>query len=226
MKKQATVNKIRWGMVIDLVRCSGCMTCVMTCKLENFIPPGIFWNKVYDYEIGEYPAVSRRFLPVPCMQCAKPVCVDVCPTGASQQTAEGIVFVDYDKCIGCSYCIVSCPYKARTQYKEELYYYKEPTLRDRFPDELRAAYQRFKTGTSTKCTFCRDRVDNGLKAGLKPGIDPEATPLCVINCPTVARTFGNLNDPDSEISRLIRQRKGIRIHEEMGTDPSVWYLQS
>lgn len=226
MKKQATNNKIKWGMVIDLVRCSGCMTCVMTCKLENFIPPGIFWNKVYDYEIGEYPAVSRRFLPVPCMHCAKPVCVDVCPTGASQQTAEGIVFVDYDKCIGCSYCIVSCPYQARTQYKEGLYYYKEPTIRDQFPDEFRAAYQRFKNGTSTKCTFCMDRVNSALVAGLKPGVDPDATPLCVINCPTAARTFGNLNDPESEVSCLIRQRKGLRLHEELGTEPSVWYLQA
>jgi phenylacetyl-CoA:acceptor oxidoreductase subunit 1 len=160
------------------------------------------------------------------MQCSKPVCVDVCPTGSSQQNNEGIVFIDYDKCIGCSYCIISCPYEARTQYKGEKYYYGVPTLRDQYPDEFKAAYQRFKVGTSTKCTFCMDRVNIGLSSGMKPGVDPEATPLCVINCPTVARIFGDLNDPDSEVSRLIRQRKGLRLHEELGTEPSVWYLQA
>ncbi|MFC1845990.1 4Fe-4S dicluster domain-containing protein [Chloroflexota bacterium] len=226
MKEQVTAKTIRWGMVIDLVRCNGCMTCVMTCKLENFMPPGIFWNRVYDYEIGEYPAVTRRILTVPCMHCSKPVCVDVCPTGASQQSEEGIVFVDYDKCIGCSYCIISCPYDARSQFKGERYYYGEPTERDLYPDELKATYQRFKEGTSTKCTFCMDRVNSGLSSGKKPGVDPEATPLCVINCPSIARIFGDLNDPDSEVSRLIRQRKGLRLHEELGTEPSVWYLQA
>ena len=226
MKEQATEKKIKWGMVIDLVRCNGCLTCVMTCKLENFIPPGIFWNRVYDHETGEYPAVTRRVLTAPCMHCNKPVCVDVCPTGASQQNEEGIVFVDYEKCIGCSYCIISCPYEARSQYKGERYYYGEPTLRDQYPEELKATYQRFKEGTVSKCTFCMDRVNSGIASGKKPGIDPEATPMCVINCSSVARVFGDLNDPDSEVSRLIRQRKGIRLHEEMGTEPSVWYLQA
>jgi phenylacetyl-CoA:acceptor oxidoreductase subunit 1 len=224
MAEKTLKTKTRWGMAIDLKRCIGCMACVMTCKLENFTPPGIFWNKLYDYEIGEYPSVTRRFLTVPCMHCEKPSCVEVCPTGASIQREDGIVYVDYSKCIGCGYCVVACPYKARTQYKEEKSYYAEPTLRDKFPYELRAEYQRFKVGTTTKCTFCMDRINSGMSMGLKPGLDPEATPICVINCPTVARTFGDLDEPGSEVSRLITGRKGYRLLEELGTEPSVWYL--
>ncbi len=215
---------MRWGMVIDLKRCSGCMSCSMTCKLENFIPPGIFWNKIYDYEIGEYPSVARRLLPMPCMHCKKPVCADVCPTGATIQRKDGIVYVDYKKCIGCGYCVLSCPYKSRTLYKEEKLYFDEPTLRDGFPDNLKAEYQKFKVGTTTKCTFCMNRIDEGIAKGLKPGIDPEATPVCVINCITAARVFGNIDDPNSEVSMLIRERKGYRLLEELGTEPSVWYL--
>lgn len=224
MAEKTVKTKTRWGMVIDLKRCIGCMACVQACKMKNFTPPGIFWNRLYDYELGEYPSVSRRFLVVPCMHCKEPICVDVCPTGASTQREDGIVYVDYDKCIGCGYCIVSCPYRARTQYKEEKYYYGEPTAIEKYPYEFRADYQRFKVGTATKCTFCKDIIDSGIANGLKPGVDPQATPLCVIDCPTAARTFGNLDDPDSEVSRLIVERKGYRILPELGTEPSVWYL--
>ena len=97
------------GMVIDLKRCIGCMACVMACKLENFTPPGIYWNKLYDYEIGVYPSVTRRLMTMPCMQCREPVCVNVCPTGASIQREDGIVYIDYEKCIGCGYCVVGSP---------------------------------------------------------------------------------------------------------------------
>ena len=214
---------MRWAMVVDLKVCSACQTCVAACKLGNFLPLGIFWNRVHDYEIGEYPAVRREFLPVLCMHCKNPVCVDVCPTGASIKREDGIVYVDYDKCIGCKYCVVSCPYRARTFYPKEAYYYDKPTVHEKFPYELCAPSQRFKVGTTTKCTFCMDRVDK-VKEGLNPGVDPEATPRCVITCPAHGRFFGDLDDPNSEVSRSIRGRRGYRLLEELGTEPSVWYL--
>lgn len=214
----------RLGMVIDLRKCVGCQACTVACKVENFVPKGIFWNKVYDYEVGEYPAVTRVFLPVPCMHCKKPACKDVCPTGATTQRKDGIVFIDYDKCIGCRYCEIACPYQARALYQKEALYYEESTVYEEFPFGLRSPQQRHKIGADSKCTFCMHRIDRGSKEGLKVGVDPEATPMCVNACPAKARYFGDLDDPDSEVSRLIRQRAGIRLLEELGTDPSVYYL--
>ena len=214
----------RLGMVIDLKTCVGCQTCTVSCKVENFVPPGVFWNDVYDYEVGEYPNVRRFFLPVPCQHCKNPACKEVCPTGATVQREDGIVYVDYDKCLGCGYCEVACPYRARKIYKKKAYYYGQPTPYDDFPAKLRASYQRHKTGTASKCTFCMSRLDKAVKEERTIGVDFEATPACVNSCIAKARYFGDLENPDSEISRLIRERKGFRLLEELGTDPSVYYL--
>ena len=215
----------RLGMVIDLKKCVGCQTCTVSCKVDNFVPPGIFWNDVYDYEVGEYPNVRRFFLPVPCMQCKNPPCKDVCPTGATIQREDGIIYVDYDICLGCGYCEVACPYRARSVYKKQAYYYgEETTTHEKFTPELRASYQRHKTGTASKCTFCLSKIDEATGKGLESGVDAEATPTCVNSCITKARYFGDLDDPNSEVSRLIRERGGFRLLEELGTDPSVYYL--
>jgi phenylacetyl-CoA:acceptor oxidoreductase subunit 1 len=214
---------IKWGMVIDLKKCVGCQTCTASCKVDNFVPAGIFWNDVYDYEVGEYPDVRRLFLPVPCQHCQEPACKTVCPTGATIQREDGIVYVDYDKCLGCGYCEVACPYRARKIYKDEKYYFSQPTPYEQFPIELRASYQRHKKGTASKCTFCMDKVDKAADKS-KVGAIPEFTPTCVVSCIANARYFGDLDDPKSEVSRLIRGRKGYRLLEELGAAPSVYYL--
>ncbi|MDP2916953.1 MAG: 4Fe-4S dicluster domain-containing protein [Dehalococcoidia bacterium] len=213
----------RLGMVINLKKCVGCHTCTVACKVDNFVPPGIFWNDVYDYEVGEYPNVTRSFLPVPCQHCKSPACKDVCPTGATVQREDGIVYVDYDKCLGCGYCEVACPYRARRIYREKTYYFGQPTPYEQFPAELRAPYQRHKVGTASKCTFCMAKVDKATDRS-EIGVKPDATPTCVNSCIAKARYFGDLDDPQSEVSRLIRERKGFRLLEELGTDPSVYYL--
>ncbi len=214
----------RLGMVIDLKKCAGCQTCTAACKVDNFVPPGIFWSEVYDYEVGEYPSTRRFFLPILCMHCKNPICKDVCPTGATTQREDGIVSIDYDKCIGCRYCEIACPYRARKLYKEKAYYYGEATTHEEFPYELRTPHKRHKIGSASKCTFCKPRVDKATSQGLRVGIDPEATPTCVNACMANARYFGDIDDPDSEVSRLIRERGGFRLLEELGTDPSVYYL--
>lgn len=210
---------MRWGMVIDLVRCVGCQTCTIACKQENALPVGVVWRFVADCEVGQYPDVRRVFLPMQCMHCSAPPCVPVCPTGASQQRADGIVWVDYNKCVGCGYCAVACPYRARHLIHEASWYFPGgPT-----PAE-HALAQPERCGVMTKCTFCVHRVDEGLAKGLKPGVDAEATPMCAVACIANAITFGDLDDPESQVSRLIKERGAVRLMPELGTDPSVYYL--
>ncbi len=103
----------RWAMVADLRRCVGCQTCTASCKHANATPPGVQWRRVLDMEFGEYPDVQRAFVPVGCQHCDEPPCMEVCPTTATKQRADGIVTIDYDLCIGCAYCAVACPYQAR-----------------------------------------------------------------------------------------------------------------
>jgi len=109
---------MRWGMAIELKRCVGCYECVLACKAEHFLPPDIFWNRVLIGESGKYPTVTKLIYNVRCNQCADPACVKVCPTGATQQREDGIVWVDEDKCVGCRYCMIACPYQMRMMYED------------------------------------------------------------------------------------------------------------
>jgi len=214
---------MRWGMVIDLTKCVGCYACVLACKQEHFLPPGIFWGRVLTGESGTYPAVTKELLPVLCNHCQEAPCQQVCPTGATTQREDGVVYVDYNKCMGCRYCVIACPYQNRSFYSEEKEYFPGKGYT---PRELigRMLYP-LQVGTAIKCNFCLERIDRGLTKGLKPGIDREATPACVNACLTGARVFGDLDDPESEVSRLIRERKGFQLHPEFGTDPSVYYIR-
>src|SRR5512134_2136740 len=103
----------RYGLTIDLRRCIGCQACTVACKAENLLPPTMKWNRVMDCIEGSYPETRRRFLPRACMHCEEAPCVEVCPTGASLQRADGIVLIEGDKCVGCQYCVLACPYGAR-----------------------------------------------------------------------------------------------------------------
>ena len=211
-------------MAIDLVKCAGCQTCAVACKVENMLPPGICWGKVNDYEVGEYPDVRRKFLPLLCMHCKVAPCKEVCPTGATIQRNDGIVYIDQDKCVGCGYCIVACPYDARTVYKKEAFYYEVPTINEQFPFDLRNSTQRHQVGVASKCTFCMEKIDGAVGKGLRIGVDHEATPTCVNSCIAKARYFGDLNDPYSEISIVVRERRSFGLFDELGTEPSVCYL--
>lgn len=212
----------RWGMVIDLKRCIGCSSCMISCKAEHFLPPGIFWTRVLTAETGKYPAVSKQMYPVICNHCKEAACVKACPTGATTKREDGIVVVDYNKCVGCRYCLVACPYQQRTFYANEEQYFpgQELTELEIIGKELYP----LQTGTVVKCNFCVERIEKGIQNGLTPGVDRDATPACVINCPVKARHFTDLDNPNDEVARLLKDRKGFQLHPEFGTDPSVYYV--
>lgn len=208
-------------MVIDLSRCIGCGTCMISCQAEHSLPYGIYWTRVLRKELGRYPAIHEAVMPVLCNHCKDAACIKVCPTGATAKEEDGTVIIDYDKCAGCRYCMMACPYGARFYHnKVNPCYPGQPET----PHE-ETSRRAFQTGVVTKCTFCQDKVQEGLARGLKPGRDREATPTCVNNCPAKARYFGDLDDPDSEVSDLIRAGWGYQLHPEFGTDPSVYYLR-
>ena len=196
------------ALVIDLNVCVGCHACVTSCKQWNTSgsagpladlnayganPTGTFFNRVQTYEAGSYPDTETIHFPKSCLHCEDPPCVPVCPTGASYKRKEdGIVLVDYDKCIGCKYCAWACPYGAR-----EL-------------DEERQVM--------TKCTLCVDRIyDEQLPK-------EDRKPACVKACPTGARLFGDVKDPDSEVSKAISERGGYSLMPEWETQPANQYL--
>lgn len=214
---------VRWGMVIDLKRCIGCYSCMIACKQEHFLPPNIFWNRILMSETGEYPQVSNHVYPVLCNHCQEAICVKVCPSGATLRREDGLVNIDYDKCVGCRYCVVACPYQQRTFYSDgDKGYFPGQGLTEL--EVLGRELYPLQPGTVVKCNFCEEKIDEGIRKGLKPGVDREATPACVNNCPTKARHFGDLDDPKSKVSTLIRQKKGFQLHPEFGTDPSVYYI--
>lgn len=209
----------RYVMVADLRRCVGCQTCTAACKEGNGTPPSVQWRRVLDLEFGEYPEVSRVFVPTGCQHCADPPCMEVCPTTATWQRADGIVIVDYGLCIGCSYCVMACPYEARFIIDKEVYAFgEEPTASER--DRGHAGY----AGIVTKCTFCAGRIDAGVAKGLIPGRDPEATPLCVNSCISGALSFGDIQNAGSTVAKLIAENRWFRMHEREGTEPSFYYI--
>ena len=206
----------RWAMVIDQAKCTGCGYCTNACRAHNDLAPDISWNRViHTGKIGG----KDVFLPRPCMQCQHAPCVEVCPVGASYYRADGIVMMDYDKCIGCRYCEVACPYGARA-FNWEAFTGDNPAV----PEWGQPEVARRPRGVPEKCAFCYHRIDRGLERGLKPGVDPEATPACVVACPVGARKFGDLNDPDSEVSKLLANNPAYRLRDDLGTGPRVYYL--
>jgi len=208
----------RWAMTADLRRCVGCQTCTAACKHTNATPPEVQWRRVLDMEFGEYPDVKRVFVPVGCQHCEDPPCMTVCPTTATKQRPDGIVTIDYDLCIGCSYCAVACPYQARYKTDKASFSYGAPLASEsQRRDDSRLA-------VATKCTFCVDRIDAGLAAGLTPGVDPAATPACVNSCIADALAFGDLDNPKSNVSQLLEKNQSFRMHEELGTKPGFHYL--
>ena len=185
--KESTKPKKKYAMVIDARRCYGVHACTVACKAEYKVPLGENRSWVEEIEKGNYPHVSRSFLPRLCNHCDEPACVSVCPTGATwKRDEDGIVVVDPNICIGCKYCVQACPYDMR------------------FVNE--------DTGAAEKCDFCIHRVSQGLQ------------PACVEACPSRARIFGDLNDPESEVSKLIAENPVTVLRPEQGTEPNVYYI--
>jgi molybdopterin-containing oxidoreductase family iron-sulfur binding subunit len=208
---------MRYVMVIDLRRCIGCYGCQIFCKSEKATPPGMLLSRVLFYESGTFPEVKKTPLPVLCMQCKEPACVDVCPTGAGVKRSDGIVTVESKKCTGCLNCVMACPYGARNLYQGNKEHFPGQGLT---PYE-EVGYQKHTTGVIEKCDFCLPRISKGLE------------PACVPNCMAQARFFGDLDDPESEVSQLLRDKKSFHVYpatypgEEETTpeeETSVYYL--
>lgn len=211
----------KWVMVIDTRKCVGCHACTIACAVENKLPPGVVYRPVIEEQIGEYPNVSWRFLPRPCMQCDKPPCVPVCPVGATWKRADGIVEIDYNACIGCRYCLTACPYQARTFDFGEFWtegtpgegkmpYEELPSFE--WGKEWRREGEKSPIGNARKCSFCLHRIENGL------------LPQCVSSCIGRATFFGDASDSQSLVSELLAKTNVIRLKEELGTEPRVYYL--
>ena len=204
----------RYAMAIDTKRCVGCNACSMACKMTNNLPDGTWWTRVLteggdevDTPAGIFPEVSMRYVTVSCQHCDNPACVKVCPVGATYKDPEtGVVRQDYDKCIGCRMCMSACPYTGVRSFNWE-----EPkhVVGHALGDADVPAHQKHVV---EKCTMCWHRLAKGLQ------------PACVEVCPARVRYFGDLNDPDSEISQLIREREYKQLLSSEGTNPSVYYL--
>jgi len=209
----------RYVMAADLRRCVGCQTCTAACRQANATPPGVQWRTVLDMETGEFPEVKRAFVPVGCMHCSEPPCMEVCPSTATRKRDDGLVTIDYELCIGCGYCAVACPYQARHIVHRATFAYGAQATQS---EAVR--FDQKRLSVATKCTFCRERIDEAKERGLKPGVDPDVTPACVNSCIAGALTFGDRDDPESAVSRLLAETLHFRMHEELGTDPGMYYI--
>lgn len=202
---QPASSNQRWGMLIDSTKCAtGCDKCVTACADENGwgdsepnSSPAQKAQWMRKVELRHLATGKTHSLPMMCQHCENPPCVDVCPTNASMKRVDGIVLVDRHRCIGCRYCMMACPYKARSFIHE--------TLTDQKPHMPRGK------GCVESCTMCVHRVDDGRQ------------PACVESCPEQAIVFGDLKDPNSAISQALRSYDSTAIREDLGLNPGVRY---
>lgn len=225
------VEQREWIMIIDQRKCVGCNACTVGCMSENKLPPGVIYRPVLTEESGSFPNVKLVFTPKPCNQCAAPPCVPVCPVDATWKRADGVVAIDYDKCIGCKRCISACPYKHRKFDDAEFYTDDSAQGSDstggvvvgaNAPYELASSFEYAKewnrsdgdppAGKARKCHFCLHRLEEGM------------LPMCTTTCIGRATYFGNADDSASLVSEVMA---GIGTHvllPEAGTKPNVHYI--
>jgi len=235
----ATETAKKWGMVIDQNRCVGCWTCAVGCKEINNEPLGFWWNRVLtaapadttgessppdaanpasdsiDVPQGTFPNVEMAYLPVACQMCDDAPCVKVCPVGATFRRDDGTVLVDYERCIGCRYCMAACPYGIRVFNWGDRQQPVDFTIgygQDYRTDGRLVFTPDRPRGVVEKCTWCVERIDVGEQ------------PFCVEVCPTGARVFGDLDDKNSEVAQLVDAGGATQLLPDLGTDPRVFYL--
>ena len=207
------MKKKRYIMLIDMKRCIGCHTCSVACKQANNLPQDVWWNSALTYggpamdtPHGTFPNLEMQYLTLNCQHCDKPACVAACPTGATYRRPDGIVMQNYDACLGCRLCILSCPYNGVRSHNEfSPRYDLDFPVGDAFVKPQQA-------GVVSKCHFCYQRVDQGL------------TPACVEVCPAKARFFGDASAPASDVAQLLKTRKTTQLLVDKKTEPSVYLL--
>ncbi len=224
----------RYGMVIDLHKCVGCGACQIACKKENNVDTGLFWSHHLIEETGTFPNVRHDYTPTMCNHCTDAACVRVCPTSAMHKDENGLTLHDAGRCIGCKSCMMACPYGAVSFNRKDVprswdddeaaipgctSTAKEQQGKTGVPmpyynKDREATYPGVReAGTVEKCTMCDHRVKDGL------------VPYCVEVCPAQARTFGNLDDPEGDASRLLARYEGRVLRPEEGTRPNVHYVR-
>lgn len=220
----------RWGMVIDLAKCTACQTCVLACQAENNVPfatpqqveegRAIVWMRILPLTDGESHA-RLRLIPVPCLHCDEPPCIKVCPVDATNITPEGTVRQIFARCIGCRYCTTACPYTVRK------FNWSAPVWPEPLQETLNPDVSVRPPGVVEKCTLCNHRLLRAREAARAEGRElreGDYVPACVESCPTQAMIFGNLEDPNSQVAQLTQSARAFRLLEELGTQPKVIYL--
>ncbi len=231
-------SNIRYGMVIDLDKCTGCMACAVACQEENnqaFYEDetnknrSVTWLKVFKLDNAKsYPGYEEQFLPRPCQHCDgghEAPCSSVCPVNATKRSIyTGIVSQIYPRCIGCRYCMVACPYHAR------YFNWWDPDWPGDLEKELSPLVSTRMRGVVEQCTFCNHRLMQAKNKAIMNGekeIDPaDYVPACLEACPTGAIVFGNLKDPDSDVAKLSKNKRAFRLLSKLPTKPKVYYLSS
>jgi molybdopterin-containing oxidoreductase family iron-sulfur binding subunit len=228
-------RKIRWGMAIDLDLCSGCGACVVSCKSENNVPMQgaapenagctIEWMSLLprEDELHGPEGVPLELMPTPCFHCENPPCVKVCPVNATYQNEEGIVAQIWDRCIGCRYCTVACPYSRRS------FNWKHAEWPETYRNMLNPDVATRPEGVVEKCTFCYHRIRKLRETARVEEREIERPELehltaCAQACPAGAIVFGDLNDSESRVSLMSGSPRASRQQEHIGTEPKVYYL--
>lgn len=212
------LNGVKFGYFLNLLKCNGNRLCVEACRKENNLDESVSYIKVLEMDRGHFnleksdrfytgtvPKPGKFYLPVQCHQCENAPCVKACPIQATWTEKEGVVVIDYNWCIGCRYCMVACPYEARS------FNFKKPVVKNINPKQGYLSNRVRPIGVVEKCTFCLHRTRKGLN------------PACLEACPTGARKFGNLLDPNSEVSVIFREKKLYILKEELNTLPRFFY---
>lgn len=217
--------------VIDTKRCMGCRSCVAACAVENYYTPDAAWNVMMEVEDGAYPNVRKTFTTMNCMHCENPSCKAACDLVGAKAISKneyGVVLIDYEKCIGCGYCAAVCPYGVPQLNKSvaPLVPEKGPVGFEAIPASERHPTHRKRANVAEKCTFCWHKLEKAIAEGKKDriGKDQAYTPTCDLVCPTQARFFGDLDDPDSTVARVIAEKRATRLKQEFGTGPRVYYV--